>query len=277
MLRTGLLVGSTALILLLACTPTNDTIPEAQPQSSWERVDIPGWLTQPGFTIQLPDGWLFRESQGIDSYVGEFVGDDMVLFLDYGGLAGGANPLDYPQDRYVLEYESFSGEEAILILSKDKTTGEQLIMSIPRLRQGPSLNIDGTGLNPKQIETAVAIFRSVSGLNSVLKLQIVFHPDGPLIASGGPTPNVVVEIVKPEGKTQVRERQLKGERLNDGGRDLDRISQYEFWLDPGTYDIDVHFLGNVVSGDFPKRFVISTDQTVEEEINISLTQVAPEG
>jgi hypothetical protein len=83
-------------------------------------------------------------------------------------------------------------------------------------------------------------------------------------------------LQSPEGETQVRERQLKGDRLNDGGRNLDRISQYEFWLDPGTYDIDVHFLENVVSGDFPKRFVISTDQTVEEEINISLTQVAPE-
>jgi hypothetical protein len=160
-------------------------------------VNVPGWLTEPGFSIQLPDRWLFRESQGIESYVGEFVGGDMTLFLDYGGLAGGANPLDYPQDRYLLEYEYIAGDEAILILSKDETTGEQLRMSITGFQGGNNLNIYGSGLSPEQVETAGAIFRSVRGLTSVLKLQIVFHPDGPLIASSGPTPNVVVEIAKP--------------------------------------------------------------------------------
>jgi len=240
-------------------------------------VNVPGWLTQPSFAVQLPEGWVFRELQGIDSYVGEFVGSDMALSLDYGGLSGGANPSDYPQDRYLLEYEYIDGEEAILILSKDETTGEQLVMSIPGFQGGTNLNIYGSGLSSEQVETAVAIFRSVRGLAGLLKFNVNFYQSGPIVESGAPIPNVVVDVVNRGGKTQVGERRLDADYLPDGGWDLNQTGKYEFWLNPGTYDIDIHFLENALIFKMPRRFVIGTDDIVEEEMKVYLAQDSPEG
>ena len=250
-----------------------DTFLGVQPHASWERVNVPGWRSQPSFSIQLPEGWKFHESQGIDSYVGEFVGTDMALSLDYGGLSGGANPRNYPQDRYQVGYEYIDGEEAILILSKGETTGEQLVMSIPGLQGGTNVNVYGSGLTPEQVKTAVAIFRSIKGMAGLLELNVTFgFHDGPIVEPFSPIPNVVVEVVSPGGKTQIGERQLAADRLGNGGWELHRDGRYLFWLDPGTYDIDIHFLEDVTIFGMPRRFEIGTDEVIEEEIRVYLTE-----
>lgn len=46
--------------------------------AGWHAVDVGS------FTVQLPDGWVFKRLQGIDSYVGEFTGDGVTLRFDYG-------------------------------------------------------------------------------------------------------------------------------------------------------------------------------------------------
>lgn len=50
--------------------------------SGWQTVDTGK------FTIALPSGWEYVPSRGIDSFVGEFVGDGVTLSFDYGWYSG---------------------------------------------------------------------------------------------------------------------------------------------------------------------------------------------
>jgi len=112
----------------------------------------------------------------------------------------------------------------------------------------------------------------------LLEIDITFgFHDGPIVEPEAPIPNVVVEVVSPGGKTQVGERQLAADRLGNGGWELHRDGKYLFWLNPGTYDIDIHFLEDVVIFGMPRRFEISTDQIIEEEMKVYLAQDSPEG
>ena len=132
-------------------------------------------------------------------------------------------------------------------------------------------------LTEEQQRTAFAIFRSVRGLAGLLKLSVNFYQSGPIVEPGAPIPNVVVEVVNRGGKTQVGERRLDADYLPDGGWDLNQTGKYEFWLNPGTYDIDIHFLENALIFKMPRRFVIGTDEIVEEEMKVYLAQDSPEG
>ena len=53
--------------------------------TDWKRVQVPGWPGQPGFSLQLPHGWELNRLHGVDSYVGEVLGDGVRLSLHYGG------------------------------------------------------------------------------------------------------------------------------------------------------------------------------------------------
>ena len=60
--------------------------------TSWHKVD-------PGpFSILAPSGWEFHQLQGVDSYVGEFVGDSIVLRFDFGGYS---NPLKKRRNQHM--------------------------------------------------------------------------------------------------------------------------------------------------------------------------------
>jgi hypothetical protein len=41
------------------------------------------------FSILAPPNWEFHQLAGVDSYVGEFVGDGVVLTFDFGGYSKG--------------------------------------------------------------------------------------------------------------------------------------------------------------------------------------------
>ena len=43
----------------------------AQPQSNWRIVEVPGLPNLPGFSLRLPFGWELHELQGIDSYLAQ--------------------------------------------------------------------------------------------------------------------------------------------------------------------------------------------------------------
>ena len=54
--------------------------------TSAEPTDTPGWTrhdTGP-FSIELPPDWEYVPRQGVDSFVGEFIGPDVRLWFDYG-------------------------------------------------------------------------------------------------------------------------------------------------------------------------------------------------
>src|SRR5437660_23445 len=47
-------------------------------ETSWHKLDAGA------FSVLAPFGWKFHQLPGVDSYVGEFVGDGVVLKFDFG-------------------------------------------------------------------------------------------------------------------------------------------------------------------------------------------------
>lgn len=128
----------------------------------WQEVEAPGYPSQPGFAMKLPPGWELRERQGIDSYVGEIVGDGARLNFDYGAYSWNLNPADDPEHEYNVTYEEIAGSEAKLIWPKGPSKGFTGVY-FSNLG-GPRLNIIGKDLTEEQQRIAFTIFRSVRNL-----------------------------------------------------------------------------------------------------------------
>lgn len=259
-----------------------DSFADVQPPSGWDTVvinphEIP---TVPSFSLQLPPGWEVHEF-GWDfegfHYSGELVGNDIRLTFIYG-FFGGREAESYSIDSFFRHSEDISGEEATLIRPKGPETGPTVAYFSEFQGRRRRLRLTSGDLTEEQQRTAFAVFRSIKGMAGLLEIDITFgFHDGPIVEPEAPIPNVVVEVVSPGGKTQVGERQLAADRLGNGGWELHRDGKYLFWLNPGTYDIDIHFLEDVVIFGMPRRFEISTDQIIEEEMKVYLAQDSPEG
>lgn len=75
--------------------------------TSWHKVDAGP------FSILAPPGWEFHQLAGADSYVGEFVGDSIVLVFDYGGYS---NPLkEEKKPTYVVVHKAIEGRAAKIV------------------------------------------------------------------------------------------------------------------------------------------------------------------
>ena len=125
----------------------------------WRTVDVPGWAGQPGFSLQLPHGWELKELQGIDSYVGEVIGDGVRLSLDYGESPWDLEVAAGPPHLYSVLYRDVGGFEAKLITSM--VPGEGYTGVYFADLGGPSLNLVGEHLTTEQRETAFAVFGSI--------------------------------------------------------------------------------------------------------------------
>lgn len=153
----------------------------AQPSPDWTLVNVPGWAGQAGFSLRIPPGWRVRETQGIDSYVGQVLGDGVRLGFDYGLHSWGLNPADDPEHDYAVIYEDIGGVQGKLLISVDASGGgstgvyfarldgpmEQVLRDGVRvsLDYGGNLNLIGHDLTPEQQRTAVAIFSSIRSGN----------------------------------------------------------------------------------------------------------------
>ena len=135
----------------------------AQPAPDWRLVNIPGWASQPGFSLRVPPGWRVVQKQGIDSYVGEVLGDGLRLGFDYGSFMWSLDPDDDPEHDYAVVYQEIGGVEGKLLIPVD-TSGGFTGVYFARL-DGPSLNLIGHDLTPEQQRTAIAIFRSIRSEN----------------------------------------------------------------------------------------------------------------
>ena len=125
----------------------------------WRIVEVPAWPSQPGFSLRLPPGWELNELQGIDSYVGEVIGDGVRLTFDYGGFSWNLELAADPPHRYSVLYRDVGGFEAKLLTSM--VPGEGYTGVYFADLGGPSLNLVGEDLTPEQQETAFAVFGSI--------------------------------------------------------------------------------------------------------------------
>lgn len=137
-------------------TPTpNDSTPTTNEMlTNWQFVDANS------FTLSLPPGWKFNKLQGIDSYVGEFVGDGAKLGFDYGRYS---SPLAEDNDPdHIVTYETIDGHRAKIVVPKvtgDGTTG--VYFADLGGKQKTRLQISGRDLTKSQQETALKVFRTI--------------------------------------------------------------------------------------------------------------------
>jgi hypothetical protein len=80
------------------------------PLPNWQIVDAGT------FTLSLPPGWKFNKLQGIDSYIGEFIGDGVKLEFDYGWYSNSLAEDNDPD--HVVTYEIVDGYRAKIVMPK---------------------------------------------------------------------------------------------------------------------------------------------------------------
>ncbi len=234
--------------------------PPPPPPQDWREVQVAGQPGQRWFSLRLPPGWVFRELPGIDSYVGEIVGDGVRLGLDYGAFS---DALEYDNDPdYEVTYEPIDRRRAKLVRPKEGKGGltgvhfEDL--------GGPALTIAGFNLSPQQQQTAFAIFRSITSPAGLLRGRVTIGPLVPVERLGEPTPT-------PNPQLFAKRRVLV---LHPGSNGLHKAvpigadGYYQTWLRPGTYIVDIETQGIELSKDVPRQITIEDGGTTVVDISI---------
>jgi hypothetical protein len=148
----------------ISCSPSNphsagppDATQEAQPNSiqlaeSWQTIDAGT------FKLSVPRGWEFHTLQGIDSYVGEFVGDGVTLEFDFGQYS---NPLAEPEDpKHTVLFEMISGRRAKIVVPRSPGHGTTGVY-FGRLAGGSKLQVSGRDISPVHRDIVLKILRSI--------------------------------------------------------------------------------------------------------------------
>jgi hypothetical protein len=82
-----------------------------------------GWLKLDAgaFSLYAPAGWEFHKKQGVDTYVGEFSGDGIVLRFDYGMYSDDLR--DALEPKYVITQEKIGGRNSKIVYPRTSTQG----------------------------------------------------------------------------------------------------------------------------------------------------------
>jgi hypothetical protein len=123
-----------------------------KPPTGWRKVDAGP------FSILAPPGWEFHQLEGVDSYVGEFVGDGVVLRFDYGGYS---NPLkEERKPNYVVIHKSIDGHAAKIVSPRVPGHGITGVY-FRNAGNASALTLFGKDLTPTQQELALKIFETL--------------------------------------------------------------------------------------------------------------------
>jgi hypothetical protein len=120
--------------------------------ANWHKVDAGP------FAILAPPGWEFHQLQGVDSYVGEFVGENIVLRFDFGG---DSNPLkEEKKPAYVVTHKSIGGRRAKVV--SPRTPGHGITgVYISNVGDSNALTLFGRDLTSAQQELVLKIFETL--------------------------------------------------------------------------------------------------------------------
>lgn len=155
--KTAVLFVSVLMLSLSACSSSPSPSPtssltQRQSANSWVKLDAGA------FSLYAPSGWEFRKQRGIDSYVGEFVGDHIVLEFDYGWYS---NPFDDAlEPKYAIARENVGGQQAKIIYPSKADQGVTGIY-FAGVPDSNKLSLWGRNLTESQRELALKIFRTV--------------------------------------------------------------------------------------------------------------------
>jgi hypothetical protein len=126
------------------------------------------------FSLFAPLGWEFHQLTGVDSYVGEFVGDGAVLKFDFGRYSSSLKEAKEPT--YVIAHESIGGLPAKIV--SPRTPGHGVTGIYLRKVRGPNaLCLWGRDLTSAQQELVLKIFGTIRFGGTVPRY--VFPPPPP--------------------------------------------------------------------------------------------------
>ena len=122
-------------------------------QADWHKVDAGP------FSIMAPPGWAFHQLQGVDSYVGEFVGDGITLTFDFGHYSDGYLKRA-KKPAYVVAHEVVGGSRAKI--ASPKTPGHGITGIYFRHAGGSDgLCVFARDLTSSQQALALKIFETI--------------------------------------------------------------------------------------------------------------------
>ena len=131
-------------------SPTSKQAPDPAIKN-WQSIDAGA------FSIALPGGWKFNKLQGMDSYVGEFVGGGIKLSFDYGQYSNSLPDFGDPDHNIHYEIIDESGAKVVTPIGKNGTTG----VHFESLESQNKFTLYGTNLTLSQQETALKIFHTI--------------------------------------------------------------------------------------------------------------------
>jgi hypothetical protein len=157
-------------------TPKLDTIlrgwcqQQCDGTSDWHKVDAGP------FSILDPSGWEFHQLQGVDSYVGEFVGDGAVLTFDFGEYS---NPLkEEKKPAYVVVHNSIGGFSAKIVSPRMPGHGVTGVY-FKNVGHSSGLCLWGKDLTSAQQELVLMIFATIRFGGAVPRYVIPPPPPAP--------------------------------------------------------------------------------------------------
>ncbi len=146
----------------IGCSSARIHAPRLTPEESLSAVTAPpNWhkLEAVAFSLFAPSGWEFHQLQGVDSYVGEFMGDGVVLRFDFGGYASSCfNRAKKPA--YVIAQESIGGFPAKIASPRSPGQGFTGIY-FRNVARSTGLCLWGQDLTPGQQEVVLRIFETI--------------------------------------------------------------------------------------------------------------------
>lgn len=117
----------------------------------WHKVDAGP------FSISAPSGWKFHQLTGVDSYVGEFVGDDVVLTFDFGRYS--TELRNVKKTAYIITKKRIEGRTAKVV--SPSTPGNGMTGVYVRVGGRDALCLWGKDLTSAQEELVLKIFETI--------------------------------------------------------------------------------------------------------------------
>jgi hypothetical protein len=147
----GSFVFNTILSLIVSC-PSLPARAENLDDHRWTKLEAGA------FSLDAPSGWEFHKKQGVDSYVGEFSGDGIVLKFDYGRYSNDLS--DAVASKYIITQEQVGGHKSKIVYPRTSGHGLTAIY-FAKVAGSDKLCLWGQDLTESQQELALKIFRTI--------------------------------------------------------------------------------------------------------------------
>jgi len=132
---------------------TEENLSAVTAPTSWHKVEAVA------FSLFAPSGWEFHQLPGVDSYVGEFVGDGVVLKFDFGVYARGCFD-ETRKPTYVIAHESIGGFPAKI--ASPRTPGQGFTgIYFRSVARSTGLCLWGQDLTSAQRQVVLKIFETI--------------------------------------------------------------------------------------------------------------------